>query len=278
MTVRFGWILALVLVSVTGAGPLWAEGPAGQIVITGNGPEQAAMETLARAFEKANPRAYVDFIWHENAKPLELLRSGKAHVAVVGKEEPDLRAVQVAWDGIAIMVNLMNTTKEVTSAQAADLFSGKIKEWSTLGGPDTRVLLIDRPQNSNVRDAFMRQLSIDGKIPSDVEVIKRDEKAINKVVGTLPPNSAVTFIGMRSALLAVSTGVAVRLLPVDRVEPEKPTVKDGRYKLRRPVLLLMPKQEPNLVADAFAAFALSPAGQAILDREGYVPLDSKPSP
>jgi phosphate transport system substrate-binding protein len=83
---------------------------------------------------------------------------------------------------------------------------------------------------------------------------------------------------MRSALLAVSTGVAVRLLPVDRVEPEKPTVKDGRYKLRRPVLLLMPKQEPNLVADAFAAFALSPAGQAILDREGYVPLDSKPSP
>jgi phosphate transport system substrate-binding protein len=65
----------------------------------------------------------------------------------------------------------------------------------------------------------------------------------------------------------------VRLLPIDKVEPEEPPVKDGRYQLRRPVLLLT-KQEANPTAEAFQAFALSKDGQKILD-EVYTPLDQK---
>ena len=50
--------------------------------------------------------------------------------------------------------------------------------------------------------------------------------------------SAVAYISLTQGLAVVTSGVAVRLLPVDKVEPEVPTVKDGRYPLRRPVLLL----------------------------------------
>jgi phosphate transport system substrate-binding protein len=93
-------------------------------------------------------------------------------------------------------------------------------------------------------------------------------------VGTLPPLSAVTYVSLGPALEAVASGVAVRLLQIDKVEPEEPTVKDGRYKLRRPVLLLS-KNDPNPTVDAFAAFALSPDGQKILDVEGYTPLEQQ---
>jgi phosphate transport system substrate-binding protein len=69
--------------------------------------------------------------------------------------------------------------------------------------------------------------------------------------------------------------VAIRLLPIDKVEPEEPPVKDGRYKLRRPILLLM-KDGSNPVAQAFAAFALSKEGQSLIDNEGFTPLGQKP--
>lgn len=59
-------------------------------------------------------------------------------------------------------------------------------------------------------------------------------------------------------------GVNVSLLMIDRVEAAKETVRDGRYKLRRPVLLLS-RKEPNPVAEAFATFALSKEGQAIVE-------------
>ncbi|ALA57529.1 substrate-binding domain-containing protein [Nitrospira moscoviensis] len=245
----------------------------GSLAIAGNGPELPTMEALARAFEKAHPRAYVDVLWDDNSKPLELVKSGQAQIAVTGAEDSGLAATQIGWDGIGILVHLSNFTKEVTKQQIADLYSGKVKEWSELGGPETKVLLIDRPRNQNIRDAFEAQLGIAGKIPETAKVIGKDDKVVKAVVGTLPPQSAVAYISLSTGLAVVSSGVAVRLLPVDKVEPEVPTVKDGRYSLRRPLLLLS-KKEPNPVAEAFARFALSPPGQAII-ADTYIPMTNK---
>jgi phosphate transport system substrate-binding protein len=270
MIVRVLTALVLLLSSVVAPLQVAGEGPSGSLAIAGNGPEMPMIEQLARAFEKANPRAYVDILWDENSKPIEIVKSGQAQLAVAGREEPDLNATQIAWDGIAVMVNLANHMKEVTTQQIAEIFSGKVRLWSDLGGPETKILLIDRPRNRNIRDAFEQYLGITGKIPDSAKVIGPDDKAIKTVAGTLPPLSAVTYISLGTALDAVSGGVAVRLLPLDKVEPEEPTVKDGRYKLRRPVLLLS-KKEPNPMVEAFVAFALSNEGQSIID-EAYTPL------
>ncbi|MEW6542189.1 MAG: substrate-binding domain-containing protein [Nitrospirota bacterium] len=255
------------------AAPAAAE-VSGGVAVAGNGPELSVIERLAQAFQKANPRAYVDIQWEKTVKPVELVKSGQAQVAVTGTPHPDLKATQIAWDGIAIMVNLSNHTKEVTKQQVADIFSGKIKYWSELGGPETRILLIDRPRQSNIRDTFERYFGLDGKIPDSTKVIGPDEKATRTVAGTLPPLSAVTYMSLQPALDAVKTGAAVRLLPIDKVEPEEPPVKDGRYQLRRPVLLLTGK-EPTPSVEAFLAFALSPEGQKIVD-EVYIPFSQKP--
>lgn len=266
--------LAALAAAAALAAPAPAGDASGSLVIVGNGPELSVIEKLARAFEKANPRAYIDVQWDENAKPVELVKSGRAQLAVAGKADPELKSTQVAWDGIAILVNLSNQTKEITAKQAADIFTGKVKVWSDLGGPESKILILDRPANRNIRDTFEQQLDIAGKIPEDVKVVGSDDKAIKTVAGTLPPNSAVTFVSLTSALEAVNSGVAVRLLPVDKVEPEEPPVKDGRYKLRRPVLLLS-KKDPNPLVEAFEAFALSKEGQKILD-EVYTPVNSHP--
>ena len=265
-----GLLVTCVVVPLQVAG----EGPSGSLVIAGNGPEMPMIEQLARTFEKANPRAYLDILWDDNSKPIEMVRSGQAHIAVTGKEEPGLNATQIGWDGIAVMVSLSNHTKEVTAQQVADIFSGKVRSWSDLGGPETRILLIDRPRNRNIRDAFEQFLGIAGKIPDSAKVIGPDDKVIKTVAGTLPPLSAVTYLSLGPALAAVTTGVAVRLLPLDKVEPEEPTVKDGRYKLRRPVLLLT-RKESNPTTDAFLAFVLSKEAQTIIHNEAYTPVDQK---
>lgn len=246
---------------------------AGNLVIVGNGPEQITIEALARAFEKANPRAYVDVLWDEDSKPLELVSQGHAQIAVAGTHQPDLAATQIGWDGIGIVVHLSNFTKEITKQQVADIFSGIITHWSELGGPETTILVIHRPHTQHIREAFETQLGITKAIPGTAKAIASDDAVIKTVVGTLPPLSAVAYVSLSTGLSAVSNGVAVRLLAVDKVEPETPTVKDGRYSLRRPLLLLS-KKEPNPLVEAFAKFALSPSGQAIVG-EIYVPMPHK---
>jgi phosphate transport system substrate-binding protein len=252
--------------------PLRAE-VSGNLIIAGNGPELTAIEPLARAFEKSNLRAYVDVLWDERSKPLDMVKTGQAHLAVAGAEDGELKSTQIAWDGIAIVVHLSNFTKEVTRQQVADVFSGAVTTWSELGGPDTKIMLIDRPRNQNIRDSFEQQLGIVGKIPDKAKVIARDDKVIKTIVGTLAPLSAVSFLSLQHALDAVNSGVAIRLLPIDKVEPELPTVKDGRYSLRRPVLLLS-KQESNPLIEAFQDYALSAPGQKIIS-DTYTALKMK---
>jgi phosphate transport system substrate-binding protein len=273
MTLPHRLAVLLVLVGISLASLSRASEITGNLVIAGNGPEQATMETLARAFEKANPRAYVDLLWDDHSKPLELVQTDQAHIAVTGVEHPSLAATQIGWDGIGILVHLSNFTKDVTTQQVADIFSGKIHDWAELGGPETKIVLIDRPRSQNIRDAFESQLGIVGEISNTSKTIGPDEEVLKTVVGTIPPLSAATYISLSTGLSAVTSGVAVRLLSVDKVEPEGPTVKDGRYSLRRPLLLLS-KKGPTPIVDAFARFALSGPGQAIVG-ETYVPMPSQ---
>ncbi|OGW50172.1 MAG: hypothetical protein A2V62_00755, partial [Nitrospirae bacterium RBG_19FT_COMBO_58_9] len=100
-----------------------------------------------------------------------------------------------------------------------------------------------------------------------------DEQVVKTVVGTLPPLSAIAYLSLSQGLSVVSSGVAVRLLPIDKVEPEIPTVKDGRYPFRRPLLLLS-RKEPHPLAEAFTQFVLSQIGQDII-AETYIPLKEK---
>lgn len=273
MIVRLLFSLSLSLLFNWGMASVTPAEVSGSLTIAGNGPELSTIELLAHAFEKANPQAYLDVVWDSNSRPIERVKSGQAHIAVSGTEEPGLAATPIAWDGIGILVHLSNFTKEVTKQQVADIFSGKITMWSDLGGPEARILAIDRPRNQNLRDAFESQLGITGKITGAAKTIGSDEQVVKTVVGTVPPLSAIAYISLNQGLSVVSNGVAVRLLPVDKVEPESPTVKDGRYPLRRPVLLLS-KKGPNPLAEAFSQFVLSPAGQQLI-AETYVPVKGK---
>ena len=56
LSILFSWGMALVALAEI----------AGSLTIAGNGPELRTIDSLARAFEKANPRAYLDVMWDAN--------------------------------------------------------------------------------------------------------------------------------------------------------------------------------------------------------------------
>ena len=241
-------------------------GISGSLIVAGYGPERPVIEKLARAFEKAKPGSVVDIRWDRNLKAVDMVKAGQAHMAVTGEEDSGLTATPIGWDGIAVIVNFSNPVEEVSSQQVAALFAGKVKSWSELGGADARVQLIRRPPNRNLKAGFEKTLGIVGQIPDSAKVIRSDQKVLSEVSGNL---SAVSYLPLGAALEALQYGMPIRALIIDRVEAAEPTVKDGRYKLRRPVLLLSGK-EPNALLKAFIAFALSREGQKIVD-ELFIP-------
>ena len=242
---------------------LWSasEALSGAITIAGNGPELRMVERLTRAFEKKHVGAVVEIRWDPSFHPIHMVKSGEADFAVAGQTDPELVGIPIAWDGIAVVVDFTNPLREITSLQLAAIFSGAVTRWSDVGGADTRIELINRPSNQHIRGTFETVLEIVGKIPPSAHVSRSDQRAISGVAGN---GSAVTYASLGVALDAVTYGVGVALLSVDQVEPAKQTVEDGRYRLRRPVLLLR-KHESNPTTESFADFALSKEAKDIIE-------------
>jgi phosphate transport system substrate-binding protein len=259
------WLVASLLAVLAFLGWSTDEALPAAMTIAGNGPELRMVERLTNAFEKKYFGAVVEIRWDPSFQPSHMVKTGEADVAVAGHTDPELLVTPIAWDGIAVLVDFTNPVREITSLQLSAMFSGAVTRWSDVGGIDTRIELINGPSNQPIRGTFETVLEIVGKSPSTAHVSRSDQRAISRVAGN---GSAVTYVSLGVALDAVTYGVGVALLSVDQVEPAKQTVSDGRYRLRRPVLLLR-KNEANSTAASFVNFAVSNEAKDIIE-EMYV--------
>lgn len=242
----------------------------GTILIVGNGPERYLLEILAGEFESRHPSISIDFFWHPNAKPIRTIELNEADIGITGQEAPSLRSTVIARDGIALLTNFSNPVKEMTMQQVADVFSGKLRYWSQVyeEAPQTKIVLINRTNNQNIRQGFEKALNIPDEIPRSAHRAETEDEAIKAVSGNL---EAITFVSMGPALRAKEDGIAINLVFINRVEPEVQTVLDKRYPLQRPVVLIT-KPNPSPQVLAFEQFILSQEGQNLLRKGKYYPL------
>lgn len=248
------------------------DGPkiSGTILVVGNGPERYLLELLAAAFEARYPSISVDFFWHPNVKPIRTIERNDAEIGITGEEVSSLRSTVIARDGIAVLTNFSNPIKGMSLQQLADVLSGNIQYWSQVheDAPQTKIVLINRSDNQNIRQGLEKLLNIPNGIPRAVYKAESEREAINLVTGNL---SALTFVSMAPALRAKEDGVSINLLFIERVEPETQTVLDHRYPLQRPVVLLA-RPDPSPPVRLFEQFVLSQEGQSLMQKGKYYPL------
>jgi phosphate transport system substrate-binding protein len=246
--------------------------PGGRILIAGYGPELPIIQDLAKAYEKRYPGTAIDIEWDKALRAVEMVKQGEAQIAVTDRPVPALRTTHIAWDGIAVIVNFANPIREVTTPQVRALFSGQITRWSDLDGSNGKVEVISRTATDNITAGFEASLELRGQLQSSGQPAGSDQKALSIVSGR---DTAVSYISLAAALKAQEDGIPIQILTIDKIEPGEPTVQNGRYTLRRPVLLLTGTQSDPLT-DSFVTFTQSPEGQRLI-RTLYVPLD-RPTP
>ena len=236
------------------------------------GREQGIFEKAVVKFEKLNPRVRTRFAATEGVEPLAALADGSADIAVLGRtlkpEEKDWTGTVVGWEGIAIMVNASNRVMDVTTKQITDLFEGKVKTWDELGGLEAKISVIHREEGKGVRPYLEQQLNLVGKLVNGKGIVEPDKEAIRIVSGSI---NAVSYVNLSTGLGKVNVGVPIRLLTINKVDPELANVSSGAYPLRRP-LVLATKTTPPPVAKAFIDFMLHKEGQKTVLEEDFVPL------
>jgi phosphate transport system substrate-binding protein len=168
----------------------------------------------------------------------------------------------VALDGIAIVVNPKNSLTELDIVTLKNIYTGKVSNWKALGGPDQTIVVVSRDVASGTYEVFGEKVLKGSKVREDALMLASN-KAVATTVAETP--GAIGYVGLGF----LSEGV--KALKIEGVMPSEKTVRDGEYKLARP-LYMYTNGAPKGIVKEFIDFILSPDGQKLVKETGYVPL------
>ncbi|MGA4996848.1 phosphate ABC transporter substrate-binding protein [Streptomyces arboris] len=198
-----------------------------------------------------------------SSKPL----SDKDHKAYPGTE---LVTTQIGADAVGVII-----TKEVadggvkglSKAQVAGLFEGRITNWKEVGGPDLQVFVYDKEPGRGTREVLDKFIYGEGEPPAppksaNYAVVGGNLETRNKLKstrGSIAPLST-GFIDGHPDLVAV---------PLEGIAPTLANVASGEYAMTRP-LYMITNGDPKGTVKQYVDYVLSPEGQKLLPKHGYL--------
>jgi phosphate transport system substrate-binding protein len=207
-------------------------------------------------------------------KPSEIETANKRNITP--------REYEVALDGISVILHPSNPVQFLTIAQVSDIFTGRIRNWKELNGPDLPITLYGRENSSGTYEFFK-----DHVLGKDQDGKQRDFAAATQVLqGTAALGEAVARDNKGIGYGGVGYFAErndIKILPLkkddksDAVSPVSggkvnyEVIWNGDYAVSRYLYCYTNGDESETVRN-FLDFIISPEGQKLVESMEYIPL------
>ncbi len=175
---------------------------------------------------------------------------------------------RVALDGLSVYVHQDNPIEELSLEQLEAIYTGKIRNWKELGGPDAPIILYSRENNSGTYE-FFKEHVLQGKdfaahaqtMPGTAAVLQ----AVSRARHGIGYGGAAYGVGAKHLRIRKTANDPA-------VEPNEENVVKGTYPISRYLYIYVnPALDKGPVAD-YLKWIRSDAGQAVVKDVGYYPL------
>ena len=242
----------------------------GTVATDGSTSMEKVIGALGEAFMEANPDTTFTYNPTGSGSGIQAVQEGRCDIGLSSRalkdaeKEAGLTETVLAYDGIATIVNPANPVEDLSLEQIADIYTGKITNWSEVGGNDSQIVLIGREAGSGTRGGFEEIVGV-----VDACQYRQELSSTGDVITTVAQNPDA--IGYASLAAVKDT---VKALKVAGITPTEATVKDGTYTIQRPFVLATKTGEKlNDVAQAFFDYATSADASEIITAAGAVPAN-----
>jgi phosphate transport system substrate-binding protein len=180
----------------------------------------------------------------------------------------------IARDAIAVIVNPGNPVSELTLQQISDIYSGKITNWSEIGGEDRPIVKLSRETNSGTHVYFLETvLRLGNKedktfFSADTLLLPSSEGIISEVRDN--PN-AIGYDGLGYIPDDVKMVAVAKESGMPYVLPSIESVNDNSYAIARD-LYMYTDGEPKGIIKNYLEWIGSEEAQAVVAELGFVPI------
>jgi len=171
--------------------------------------------------------------------------------------------IEVAKDGIAVVVNPANGVVDLTLDQLGRIYRGEVTNWKDVGGKDAQIVLLSRDSSSGTYEYFKEEVvGKDKEYAKTAKLLASTQAIIDETKNN--PN-AIGYVGLGYVT------ADVKVVAVDGVAASAESALDGSYALSRG-LYLYSNGEPTGVMKAYVDYILSAEGQKVVTDQGFVPV------
>ena len=184
-----------------------------------------------------------------------------AEIAAARQKGVNPVASIVALDGLAMVVHPANPVRSLTKAQITSIYRGTITNWREVGGPNARIVVLQRESNSGTEESFKELVIGKGvQITGSAETQSSNGSLKSRVSTTL---SAIGFLGHGFV------DGSVKAIAVNGVFPTMAAVKNGSYPVSRP-LYFYTNGQPVGVVKQFVDLPNSADGKRMITELGFI--------
>jgi phosphate transport system substrate-binding protein len=274
------WVLAEVL----GAPAGHAKEPVLRITVVGSTTVLPIATRAAEQFvEKKNGAVSITVNGGGSGVGIQSAGSGRADIGMASRaitprerkrfKNHGLRALAVGRDAVACVVSsevYAAGVRALSKKQIGDIYLGKITNWQEVGGPDRKIVVIDKERHRGTRHVFMKYVfgNENARAPGTRLVTGSNNEEQTKIA------QSDSAIGMLSLAWINDDVVGVGIQEGDDIiEPTLENVGRNRFPIARDLSLVI-AGEPQGMVKEFVDFIMSPEGQKIVTESGYTPVHS----
>ena len=264
--IAIGVVFALNMFALSGC----SQKSTAEIIIAGSTSVQPYAEVVAEEYSILHPGTEIDIQGGGSSAGITAAQSGVANIGMSSRslkdEEKGLWYVEIARDGLAIVVNPANNVQGLTLDQVRDIYSETITTWNEVGGSKSKIHVIAREEGSGTRSAFTDLVMGKTTEITPRAIVQDSNGAVRQLVADDP--NAIGFISLGLV------NETVKALQLDGIAATRENVENGSYQLSRPFLFVS-SGEPTGQVKEFVDFILSDDGQKILVNEGLIPSSDR---
>lgn len=210
------------------------------------------------------------------------LAEGKSDIGMMSRNITDKEKAQypgnqftpvaIGVDAVIPVVSSEIYEAGVTALSLDDIaavYKGKIDNWAAFGGPDKKILVIDKEASRGTRHTFMKAVmgNSTAKAAGADLVLGANNEEQTAMAQSDAAIGMISLAWMNADVRGLSIKDGSNL-----IEPNLETIANGNYPIARDLIIVI-RDDIKPEAQKFVDYILSPEGQNFVEASGYIKIN-----
>jgi len=178
---------------------------------------------------------------------------------------------KVALDGLSVYLSESNPVSELSLEQLRLIFTGRIKNWKEVGGPDLKITVYSRENSSGTYEFFKENVLLGRDFAASAQTMQGTAAVLQAVA---KDKNGIGYGG-------AAYGAGAKHIKVKKddsspaIEPTEETVVKGTYPIWRYLYVYLNPDLDKGDVSAYLRWIRSDDGQKVVKDVGYFPLPAQ---